>query len=51
MDRWPKYVGERVKMSLRTRDPKEAANRRDLVQEALEKTKAASGKKFSLLGR
>ena len=51
VDRGPKYVGERVKLSMRTRDAEEAQQRRDLVLEALKKTKTSGGRKFSLLGR
>jgi len=39
IDRGPKFVGQRIVVSLRTRDQEEAAKRRDLVMEALKKAK------------
>lgn len=43
VDRGPKYVGERVVVSLRTRDSEEAQQRRDTVLEALTKAKIING--------
>ena len=42
VDRGPKFVGERVKISLRTRDPEEAKLRRDVILTALSKAKFVS---------
>lgn len=41
VDRGAKYVGERIKISLRTHDREEAKQRRDVVMVALTKAKVA----------
>ena len=43
VDRGPKFVGERVVISLRTRDAEEAQQRRDTVMDALTKAKIING--------
>lgn len=46
VDRGPKYVGERVIMSLRTKDENEARQRREIVGEAMSKAQIINGWKI-----
>jgi hypothetical protein len=45
VDRGPKYIGQRVVIGLRTRDPQEARARRDLILDAMKQALLTAGPK------